>query len=641
MPITDYAITIPPIDIAFDHGSYSMRATYTQARRAYMEGGWGLQLANVMASLLTREALANYRCLDLSHNPFKDVITKLATRYHEPVAVTEGEIGDLDVQDLFSEHPEAERCALAYNAAAVSLRVVNGAPVVEVLPPDHVDVKWNDAGDIDAVRLARPIPGRGGGHASRYIVEEWDLTRAAHSVLTGGKWVVSPTYPWRYATGEPFAPVVIVRAEKTPDWWGANRWPELIEATLEEGVSWTIHRYGRLNSSTGIPYVMDVTVANQAPDDSGEGSKQVTASAQNVVQLNSRTNNSGKVGVLQATFDAEKDVEAIMAAFNARMSSMGLGDSALQRAGAESGYAIILRREGLLRIRKSTEVMFRRADQELIRKAVACLRIFANGVAESERYKVTYAPVPAGSAENGDARAQEKHDLDIGVATPESIYAARNGVSLEDASRRIAEIRALMNQVAPTSPAAVVGSSSMPPIPRVAPVVQPSKVDREEYPFVGFVDFQGLRIDIENRKGDTRRGVNTDGTPWQTVMGYDYGEIRGTRGTDGDKLDVFVGPLHDSPLVVAINQHDPVTGGFDEQKIMLGFETVEEAVSAYRAQYDSPGFYVEGDYEVMSFGAFWRAVKEKRFHGKRIDGTELHGRPVPRSGAQEQGTGGA
>lgn len=628
MPITDYSLTIPPVDLAFDQGAYAMRATYTQARRAYIEGGWPIQLANVMISLLTPEAAQGYRCLDTSHNAFKDVIGKLATRYHEPVSVVEGEIGDLDVQDLFADHPDAERGALAYNVAAVSLRIVNGAPVVEVLPPDHVDVRWSDAGDIEAIRVARPVPGRGTGHAQRYVVEEWDIAKGVHSVLTGGRWVSNPAYPWKFATGENFAPVVLVRAEKSPDWWGANRWPELIETTLEEGVAWTIHRYGRLNSSNGLPYVMDCTVAGQTSDGPDSGSKQVNAGAQNVLQLASRANGAGKVGVLQATFDAEKDVTAIMAAFNARMSSMGLGDGAIQRSGAESGYAIILRREGLLRLRKATEVMFRRADQELVRKAVACLRIFAGGVTESERYRVTYAPVPAGSAENKEARDQEKHDLDIKIASPASIYAARQGVTLEEATQRLAEIAPPAPSPVPAAvaPAEISGV----PVARVAPVVQPSKVDREGYPFVGFVDFQGLRIDIENRKGDTRRGVNTDGTPWETVMGYDYGEIRGTRGTDGDKLDVFVGPLHDSPLVVAINQHDPVTGAFDEQKIMIGFETVDEAVKAYRAQYDSPGFYIEGDHEVMSFGAFWRAVKERRFHGKRIDGTELHDARAPK-----------
>jgi len=85
-----------------------------------------------------------------------------------------------------------------------------------------------------------------------------------------------------------------------------------------------------------------------------------------------------------------------------------------------------------------------------------------------------------------------------------------------------------------------------------------------------------------------------------------------------DKLDVYVGENHDSSLVVVIHQHDPETGKFDEDKCMLGFDSVEEAIGAYKKQYDKPGFYQEDDYLAMPIGQFWRWVHDERGKGKKV-----------------------
>lgn len=620
--------SIPPSEVAFDSGSYGLRREQTYMRRCFMEGGWPSYLVGALRSILSEEAAQSMPAVDTSHNVLRDTVSRLATRYEYAPSVREGELGDLLPTDLWSGHVDAEKGALAYGVSVVSVRMRDDELVTDVLPPDHADVEWDDDGRVSRVRLARPVNVASLGQG-RYKLEEWDLVNRTYSVFTGSGWVKRDGYPWVYADGRPFAPVVFYRASRVPDWWDSGRWSELVEATLEEGIAWTIHRYGRLNSSTGVPWVMDADPVGQTSDGSDEGRRRVTVGSNVVLQLNSRPNKAGGVGVMQATFDPEKDVEAISAAYNSRMSSLGIGEDALQRKGAESGYAIVVRREGLLRLRRSTEPLFRSADQEYARVCAALSRLFGRGPKESDRYRVEYADVTGGTAENGERRDQEKHDVDVGVATPASILSEREGIPLEEAEAKLARLGLPSRPQPVAQPVArVTPDPGAVPVLPVAPAVQPARVDREEYPFVGFVDFQGLKIDLENRKGDVRSGLNTDGSPWSVVMNYDYGEIRGTKGTDGDKLDVYVGPLHDSPLVVAVNQHDPVTGAFDEQKVMLGFATVEDAVAAYRSQYDSPGFYVEGDYEVMTFGAFWRAVKDRKFHGKRLDGTDLQGQPA-------------
>tara|TARA_B100000745_G_scaffold300398_1_gene254222 strand:+ start:5270 stop:6247 length:978 start_codon:yes stop_codon:yes gene_type:complete len=136
--------------------------------------------------------------------------------------------------------------------------------------------------------------------------------------------------------------------------------------------------------------------------------------------------------------------------------------------------------------------------------------------------------------------------------------------------------------------------------------------------FVGFVDFQGLEVDIEVKAGTYRRKTDSSGKEWKRYMHAHYGEIRNTRGSDGDNLDVYVGVNHDSSLVVVIHQHVPDTGAYDEDKIMLGYDSVEEAVGAYKKHYHKPGFYVDGQYTAMPIGSFWRWCKDSRNKGKRV-----------------------
>lgn len=142
-------------------------------------------------------------------------------------------------------------------------------------------------------------------------------------------------------------------------------------------------------------------------------------------------------------------------------------------------------------------------------------------------------------------------------------------------------------------------------------VLQPPRVARDPYPFVGFIDFQWIPVDVENAAGSTRTGTSADGTAWTVPMHYHYGEIHGAEGVDGDHVDVYVGPNADAQVVVVVRQHDPATAAYDEDKVMLGFDTVEAAVEAYQRQYDRPGFFVEGDYRVMTVPQLRRWIQAR------------------------------
>ncbi|MFY3305224.1 hypothetical protein ACOTEY_28990 [Achromobacter xylosoxidans] len=129
---------------------------------------------------------------------------------------------------------------------------------------------------------------------------------------------------------------------------------------------------------------------------------------------------------------------------------------------------------------------------------------------------------------------------------------------------------------------------------------------------VGRTRVAGLDISIENPEGSERRGTSPDGTAWANRMAGHYGYIRRTEGADGDQVDVFVrpgtAPDFSGPIFV-IDQVDPARGGFDEAKVMLGYDTRDDAERAYRASY-SPDWRGMGKVTQMDVPTFKRWLAE-------------------------------
>lgn len=101
----------------------------------------------------------------------------------------------------------------------------------------------------------------------------------------------------------------------------------------------------------------------------------------------------------------------------------------------------------------------------------------------------------------------------------------------------------------------------------------------------------GMHVVIENPKGSTRSGIGQGGKPWRATMKNDYGFIANAKGTDGEGLDCYIGPDESAKDVHIVNQQNPRTGVFDEQKAMVGFHSPAEAKAAYLSHYDRPEYF--------------------------------------------------
>lgn len=119
--------------------------------------------------------------------------------------------------------------------------------------------------------------------------------------------------------------------------------------------------------------------------------------------------------------------------------------------------------------------------------------------------------------------------------------------------------------------------------------------------------FQGLDISVENRAGSTRRGTSPHWGPWETHMKYDYGYVKGSKGMDGGGVDCFVGPNQNAKMAYVVHILKlPNFKKYDEDKVMLGFNSKKEAKDAFMAHYDSPKFY--GGMDVIPMAEFKEKV---------------------------------
>lgn len=104
----------------------------------------------------------------------------------------------------------------------------------------------------------------------------------------------------------------------------------------------------------------------------------------------------------------------------------------------------------------------------------------------------------------------------------------------------------------------------------------------------GHVQVGTFDITIEQPQGSVRKGTDADGKQWESKMHNTYGYFRGTEGVDGDHIDVFLSNDIDGwngHKVYVVDQYNP-DGTFDEHKVMLGFNDMDEAKSDYLANYE-------------------------------------------------------
>jgi hypothetical protein len=165
-----------------------------------------------------------------------------------------------------------------------------------------------------------------------------------------------------------------------------------------------------------------------------------------------------------------------------------------------------------------------------------------------------------------------------------------SGMSMEDAADMAARAREAnrktLAEVRARNKARLEAELS-PQVRAEMQVQEPSEAQKEAGNYKkGHVKVDGMDITIENVQGSMRRGTDKDGTPWEVQMPADYGYVKGTKGKDGDHVDIYLGPnKNDVTSTVAVVDQIRDDGTFDEHKVLYGFPDGEAAIAAYDAAF--------------------------------------------------------
>lgn len=103
----------------------------------------------------------------------------------------------------------------------------------------------------------------------------------------------------------------------------------------------------------------------------------------------------------------------------------------------------------------------------------------------------------------------------------------------------------------------------------------------------GTVEWNGLKIRIENPRGSWRSGVSKSGKPWSTQLVNAYGHLCMSRhprsAADGDGIDIFIGDHPEVALVGVVDQF--VNAKWDEHKCVIGTQDEEDTRRTYLANF--------------------------------------------------------
>jgi len=152
-------------------------------------------------------------------------------------------------------------------------------------------------------------------------------------------------------------------------------------------------------------------------------------------------------------------------------------------------------------------------------------------------------------------------------------------------------------------------------------------------------------IDIENLSGSVREGTDPNGKHWRIKFdGVHYGELRDSLGADGDKLDIYIRaiPRKAANRAYIVHQNFPRThptkgGQYDEDKVILGVNSADEAKALYLKHYNRKDFFrsiTEMPVEAFKRYAMGENKGEKVAAGTTPQGAEEIGRQIGVNWAQ-------
>ena len=392
-----------PSNIQPDNKDDASRWAAQAQRIRLMEGQHADDVRDDIKKLFAAEIAAEMEISpDLSRNTALTVWQQLATAYANPPKITTEEDTGEDLaavvtprlwpiqaqNNLILEalNESIIRIDFEYwnGATEASYRIVWPDSVVMQAHPNHPDkpirVEW--------LRY-RHTPGEVGA----WTWEIWDISDPAAPIFridlidsrgtrTEATAQFSPEldgrYPYYDAEGLPVLPWVLYHKKIGSRLWSYTQGSELVAGAIRLCSLWTNWTEGYLNNAAPVRFALDADCqAGVTRNISGVSVDVVPADRKSILKFQSTGQGGGTLSQFNSGFDPRASAEALEVFEKGLAVYAGLNPSDLQVTGAQSGYAIVVSREGQRRKAREMFPGLGEGDRDLLATAARLSNAYA------------------------------------------------------------------------------------------------------------------------------------------------------------------------------------------------------------------------------------------------------------------------
>ena len=399
-------------------------------------------LRDELRRLFAREIAADLEFHpDMSRNPLRMIVQQLANLYAEPPKV-QTEDRELDLSAivtarLWSLQQQTEILTLGINEAVVRVdwEWWRGATEATYRPisPDLI-VARPDPSRPDqpiAVEELRPRV-KPGTYDKVWTWDVYDLSDPDAPVFRidaisnkGARYDATAeyapdlvgSYPYMH-DGAPVLPYVIYHKRVGAGLWSYRDGVELVRGSLRLAALWSHWCDGYQSCAHPQRYALDVdTQAGLTRSIGGVSVDVVPIDRKSILKFRSAGPGTGSIGALQPSMEPRSAAESLKIYAHGLAIYAGLNPSDLQTTAGQSGYAIVVAREGMRRVMKAREPSFAASDRLLLATAAKLANAYGGQSlpVEPADYSIEYRGAKESDTERKARADMVKAELEMGL----------------------------------------------------------------------------------------------------------------------------------------------------------------------------------------------------------------------------------
>jgi len=398
-------------------------------------------LRDELRRLFAREIAADLEFHpDMSRNPLRMIVQQLANLYADAPKVRTDD-PDVDLSPIVTPRlwplqQQTERLTLGINEAIVRVdwEWWRGATEATYRPisPDLV-VCIPDPAQPDQPIAVHELRSRLRNNGEQvWAWDVWDVSDPAAPVfrieIQGDKGrridataEFAPdlvgSYPYM-SDGAPVLPYVIYHKTIGAGLWSYRDGIELVRGSLRLAALWTHWCDGFQSCAHPQRYALDVdTQAGITRNIAGVSVDVVPIDRKSILKFRSAGPGTGSIGALQPSMEPRSAAEALKLFGHGLAVYAGLNPSDLQTTQAQSGYAIVVARDGMRRVMKARQPAFMASDRLLLSKAAQLANAYGGHAlpVEPGAYSIEYRGIKESDTERKARAELVKAELEMGL----------------------------------------------------------------------------------------------------------------------------------------------------------------------------------------------------------------------------------